>query len=53
MSDELKTLHGRHRQFYKVSLERHQLDKFEPDAKTLKGTWLKEFRMTAVLYEDK
>ena len=31
MSDELRQIQGRHRQFYKIQLTKRMLDKFEPD----------------------
>ena len=30
MSEELRQIQGRHRQFYKVQLTKKELDKFEP-----------------------
>ena len=35
MTDELRLLQGRHRQFYKIQLNKQRLDKFEP-AKEIK-----------------
>lgn len=35
MSEELKQIQGRHRKFYKMQLNKFQLDKFEP-AKVMK-----------------
>lgn len=55
MTEELRQLHGRNRQFYKVTLGRTELDKFDPGDRAVKTQFptLTNFHMTALLYEDK
>lgn len=64
LQDEIRRMQNQHRQFYKVTLTKEILDKFEPskylknskknqgNEKVEKGNPLLNFGVTVLLYED-